>query len=85
MFLSKPLGILALLDEQCSVPRATDLTFVTKLSQVLKKKKSDFFVPSKDTVSGHFSIVHFAGKVWSLPPPSLPPSQLGHFSCPGGV
>ncbi len=61
---SKPLGLLAVLDEQCSFPRANDKTFVAKLNQIMKKKKTLHFVASKDTASlTSFTLVHYAGKV----------------------
>lgn len=34
MFLSKPLGLLAILDEESNFPKATDLTLVGKLRKV---------------------------------------------------
>jgi myosin heavy subunit len=34
MFLSKPLGLLAILDEESNFPKATDLTLVGKLRSV---------------------------------------------------
>ena len=61
MFLGRPVGLLSLLDEQSSFPKATDETFVTKLNQSFAKLP--FFVQAKGTVSGTFSIQHYAGKV----------------------
>lgn len=59
--IDKPMGIMALLDEECLFPRATDKTFVDKLvsahSVHPKFKKSDF------RGVADFSIIHYAGKV----------------------
>ncbi|XP_067128041.1 LOW QUALITY PROTEIN: myosin heavy chain, non-muscle-like [Centruroides vittatus] len=59
--IEKPMGILALLDEECWFPKATDKTFVDKLDSAHtihpKFKKSDF------RGSADFSIIHYAGKV----------------------
>ncbi|KAL3876696.1 hypothetical protein ACJMK2_034499 [Sinanodonta woodiana] len=59
--LEKPMGILALLDEECWFPKATDKTFVDKLvaqhSTHPKFEKSDF------RSDADFSLVHYAGKV----------------------
>lgn len=57
----QPMGILALLDEECWFPKATDKSFVEKLMKEMGKhnnfKKPDF----RDTAD--FSVVHYAGKV----------------------
>jgi len=59
--IEKQLGILALLDEECWFPKATDKTFVEKLinahAQHPKFVKSDF------RGTADFSIIHYAGKV----------------------
>eukprot|EP00057_Strongylocentrotus_purpuratus_P011170 XP_011665644.1 PREDICTED: myosin-10 [Strongylocentrotus purpuratus] len=59
--IEKPMGILALLDEECWFPKATDKSFVEKLMKEMGKhnnfKKPDF----RDTAD--FSVVHYAGKV----------------------
>lgn len=58
------MGILALLDEECWFPKATDRTFVDKLDTAHtmhpKYVKSDF------RGNFDFSIIHYAGKV-SIP------------------
>ena len=81
MFLSKPMGVYAVLDEQCNFPRANASTFVSKLVSILKKKKSSLFIPSKNTTSCLFSIQHYAGKVCLVrlapPPLPLPPPPHG--------
>ncbi|CAL1262331.1 unnamed protein product [Larinioides sclopetarius] len=59
--IEKPMGILALLDEECWFPKATVKTFVDKLdtSHAMHPKyiKSDF------RANADFSIIHYAGKV----------------------
>jgi myosin protein heavy chain len=59
--LEKPMGILALLDEECWFPKATDKSFVEKLlkehTSHPKFQKPDF----RD--NAHFSLVHYAEKV----------------------
>ncbi|KAL4217322.1 Myosin-IIIa [Mactra antiquata] len=60
MFLMKPLGLLALLDEESHFPKATDGTLVEKFHQNVK---SPFYSRPKATSSLHFTIAHYAGKV----------------------
>ncbi|KAK3797476.1 hypothetical protein RRG08_049307 [Elysia crispata] len=59
--LEKPMGILALLDEECWFPKATDKTFVDKLlgqhTGHPKFEKPDF------RADAHFSLIHYADKV----------------------
>jgi myosin protein heavy chain len=59
--IEKPMGILALVDEECWFPKATDKTLVDKLlaqhSTHPKFQKPDF----RDKAS--FSLIHYAGKV----------------------
>ncbi|XP_076876747.1 myosin-IIIb [Brachyhypopomus gauderio] len=60
LFLTKPIGILSLLDEQSAFPQATDGNFVDKLNSKFKAN------PHYDVVRSHcplFAIVHYAGKV----------------------
>ncbi|GFR80399.1 myosin IIIA [Elysia marginata] len=59
MFLSKPVGLLALLDEESHFPRATDTTLVEKLNQNVS---SPIYSRSKSNGST-FCIDHFAGKI----------------------
>eukprot|EP00043_Microstomoeca_roanoka_P008508 m.81903 g.81903 ORF g.81903 m.81903 type:complete len:1020 (+) comp14274_c2_seq2:2-3061(+) len=62
MFLGKPIGILTLLDEECTFPQATDQSFVDKLKVHFKDSPS--FLPLKVS-RGHpsFAIQHFAADV----------------------
>ncbi|KAL7848264.1 hypothetical protein AOLI_G00229820 [Acnodon oligacanthus] len=60
LFLTKPIGILSLLDEQSAFPQATDGNFVDKLNSKFKAN------PHFELVKSHsplFTIVHYAGKV----------------------
>ncbi|XP_070097293.1 myosin-IIIb isoform X1 [Equus caballus] len=59
MFLQKPLGLLALLDEESRFPRATDQTLVDKFEDNLRCK---YFWRPKG-VELCFGIHHYAGKV----------------------
>merc|ERR1719239_88981 len=59
--IEKPMGILALLDEECWFPKATDKTFVDKLmaqhQNHPKFEKPDF------KATADFSVLHYAGQV----------------------
>ncbi|KAA0703022.1 B Myosin heavy chain 10 Myosin heavy chain, non-muscle IIb Non-muscle myosin heavy chain [Triplophysa tibetana] len=57
-----PPGVLALLDEECWFPRATDRSFVDKLSAE-QGSHSKFMRPRQIKEEADFSIVHYAGKV----------------------
>ena len=61
MFLGKPIGVLALLDEQCVYPKATDETFIGKLYEHFSKQP--YFIPAKRTILDTFTISHYAGHV----------------------
>lgn len=54
----KPIGLISLLDEESNFPKATDLTFATKLKQHLDTNPC-----FKGERSGTFSIHHYAGEV----------------------
>lgn len=64
-----PPGVLALLDEECWFPRATDRTFVEKLCSE-QGNHSKFYKSKQPRGEADFSIIHYAGKVYIL------------FSCP---
>ena len=55
------MGILALLDEECWFPKATDKTFVEKL--VASHLSHPKFIKSDFKSTADFSITHYAGKV----------------------
>ncbi|XP_072239594.1 myosin-9a isoform X1 [Leuresthes tenuis] len=57
-----PPGILALLDEECWFPKATDKTFVEKVSQE-QGTHPKFQRPKKLKDDADFCIIHYAGKV----------------------
>uniref|UniRef100_A0A672P6Q2 Myosin-10-like n=1 Tax=Sinocyclocheilus grahami TaxID=75366 RepID=A0A672P6Q2_SINGR len=57
-----PPGILALLDEECWFPRATDRSFVDKLSAE-QGSHSKFMRPRQLKEEADFSVLHYAGKV----------------------
>ncbi|KAK6131574.1 hypothetical protein DH2020_034685 [Rehmannia glutinosa] len=54
----KPLGLISLLDEESHFPKATDLTFATKLKQHLNANQC-----FKGERGGAFSVRHYAGEV----------------------
>ena len=57
-------SVFHLLDDQVSVPRATDINFLHKLNERLKKEK--FYTAPKTLSGGTFTISHYAGKVLIL-------------------
>ncbi|XP_030623933.1 myosin-IIIb-like [Chanos chanos] len=60
LFLTKPIGILSLLDEQSAFPQATDRDFVDKLNNKLKSSPHFEVARSRNPL---FTVVHYAGKV----------------------
>ncbi|KAL6109418.1 uncharacterized protein ACO6RY_12550 [Pungitius sinensis] len=59
---AQPPGVLALLDEECWFPRATDRSFVEKVSTE-QGSHPKFFKPKQPRGEADFSIIHYAGKV----------------------
>ncbi|GMR60861.1 hypothetical protein PMAYCL1PPCAC_31056 [Pristionchus mayeri] len=59
--IEKPMGILALLDEECLFPKATDKTLVEKLNSN-HNKHAKYIIPDMKAKS-HFAVVHYAGRV----------------------
>ncbi|XP_069503219.1 myosin-11 isoform X2 [Ambystoma mexicanum] len=59
---NNPPGVLALLDEECWFPKATDVSFVEKLCQE-QGNHSKFQRPKQLKDKTIFSIMHYAGKV----------------------
>lgn len=58
----KPAGIFSLLDEECVMPKATDLTMVQKLNQHHGANKSERFKQNL-RAPNKFSVIHYAGEV----------------------
>ncbi|KAF8413971.1 hypothetical protein HHK36_001968 [Tetracentron sinense] len=58
LFEKKPLGLLSLLDEESTFPKATDLTFANKLKQHLNSNPC-----FKEERDGAFSVRHYAAEV----------------------
>lgn len=63
IFLQRPIGLISLLDEESNFPKASDLTFATKLKQHLNA--SSCFKGERD---GAFTVHHYAGEVCLSPP-----------------
>merc|ERR1711923_81755 len=60
----KPMGLLAILEEESLFPKATDLTFAAKLHESLLGKCENFQKPSpKPDPGAHFAVVHYAACV----------------------
>ncbi|XP_042581378.1 myosin-10 isoform X4 [Cyprinus carpio] len=59
---ANPPGVLALLDEECWFPKATDKTFVDKLVQE-QGTHAKFQKPRQLKDKADFSIIHYAGRV----------------------
>ncbi|KAM6977340.1 myosin-7-like [Aplochiton taeniatus] len=64
--IERPLGILSILEEECMFPKATDLSFKTKLHDNHLGKSANFLKPRPDKkrkYETHFELVHYAGVV----------------------
>lgn len=61
LFLARPLGLLALLDEESQFPKGTDQSFVDKVNANFSKNQ--YFNKSPQTNKPVFGIRHYAGKV----------------------
>lgn len=57
----KPIGLLALLDEESKFPQATDNSLVLKFNRHFSK--NDYYLSSQDGRAVSFAIRHYAGKV----------------------
>ncbi|KAK7503508.1 hypothetical protein BaRGS_00005047, partial [Batillaria attramentaria] len=62
LFLTKPIGMLALLDEESLFPKGTDQSYVDKLNANFGKG-NPYYTKSPQTNKAVFSINHYAGKV----------------------
>ncbi|VDO88332.1 unnamed protein product [Heligmosomoides polygyrus] len=64
--IEKPLGLISMLDEECIVPKATDMTYVQKLNDQHLGKHPNFQKPRPPKgkqAEAHFAVVHYAGTV----------------------
>ncbi|KAK5974009.1 Myosin heavy chain [Trichostrongylus colubriformis] len=64
--IEKPLGLISMLDEECIVPKATDMTYVQKLNDQHLGKHPNFQKPKPPKgkqAEAHFAVVHYAGTV----------------------
>uniref|UniRef100_A0AC35TWR3 Myosin head n=1 Tax=Rhabditophanes sp. KR3021 TaxID=114890 RepID=A0AC35TWR3_9BILA len=64
--IEKPMGIISMLDEECIVPKATDMTLAAKLSEVHLGKHPNFEKPRPPKgkqAEAHFAMKHYAGTV----------------------
>jgi len=60
----KPMGLLAILEEESLFPKATDLTFAGKLHENLLGKCENFQKPNpKPDPGAHFAVIHYAATV----------------------
>jgi len=60
----KPMGLLAILEEESLFPKATDQTFAAKLHENLLAKCETFAKASpKPDPNAHFAVVHYAATV----------------------
>ncbi len=60
------MGILALLDEECLFPKASDSSYVEKMHKNHEKKSSNYVKPNFKSGSqqhAHFEVAHYAGTV----------------------
>merc|ERR1711990_262972 len=62
--IEKPLGIMSLLEEECMVPKGTDMTYKEKLfKQHLGKSTAFGKVKKQGKFEAHFELYHYAGTV----------------------
>jgi myosin heavy subunit len=61
----KPYGLLSLLDEECSLGNATDLSYINKVDQTFGKgkKNENLYFAKHKTKAELFAVRHFAGAV----------------------
>merc|ERR1719228_723451 len=62
----KPMGVLAILEEESMFPKATDKSFTEKLNSNHLGKSASFIKPKPpkaNQIEAHFAIVHYAGTV----------------------
>jgi len=59
----KPNGLIAMLDDECRLPKGSDEKYAGRLYQGLEKKHPRFQVSKKDKVLYKFGVCHYAGLV----------------------
>lgn len=62
----QPMGVFAILEEECIVPKATDMTFLQKMHNNHDGKHPKYSKPKisgKSASNHHFEIAHYAGTV----------------------
>ena len=57
----QPMGVFALIDEECWFPKATDKTLVEKL--IKEHSKHEKFQITEFRSDADFAVMHYAGKV----------------------
>lgn len=64
-FVSKPMGIFSILEEECMFPKSSDTSFKNKLYDQHLGKNNCFLKPKvvKGKPEAHFTLVHYAGNV----------------------
>lgn len=80
----QPLGIVSMLDEECIVPKATDMTYVDKLLTQHMGKHPNFQKakpPKGKQADAHFAIVHYAGTVRYNAEQWLDKNKVGEGYC----
>ena len=62
--IEKPLGIMSLLEEECMVPKGTDMSYKDKLiKQHLGKSTAFGKIKKQGKIEAHFELYHYAGTV----------------------
>ena len=63
--MEKPMGLLAILEEETMFPKASDKSFEDKLKENLLGKSPVFLKkqPGSKDKSAHFAIAHYAGEI----------------------
>merc|ERR1711931_46721 len=63
--IEKKMGVLSMLEEECIVPKATDMTYLEKMMNKHLGKHASFGKPkpAKNKPEAHFEIHHYAGSV----------------------
>ena len=62
----QPMGVFAILEEECIVPKATDMTFLQKMHNNHDGKHPKYSKPrisGKSASNHHFEVAHYAGTV----------------------